>query len=112
MNIRHALILVVSVASLLSGCTTNPIAADQAHLDKLLRHRSWPRIEQIAKTEVKKREKLLGWPDTAAYLPFEHKDKAWVVAAMAETPVRRVVTLWIGDDGSVLEYKRHWEGER
>jgi len=109
MNIRHALILVVSVASLLSGCTT---PSDEAHLERLMRHRSWPRIEQIARTEVEKREKLLGWPDTAAYLPWEHKDKVWVVAAMAETPVRRVVTLWIGDDGSVLEYKRHWEGER
>jgi hypothetical protein len=109
MKIRRALILAVSIASLLSGCTTTSTSADEAHLDKLLRHRSWPGIEQIAKTEVKKREKLLGWPDTAAYLPWEHKDKVWVVAAMAETPVRRVVTLWIGDDGSVLEYKRDWE---
>src|SRR5258705_12070605 len=110
MKIRRALILAVSTASLLSGCTT---PSDEAHVERLMRHRSWPRIEQIAKTEVKKREKLLGWLDDASYLPAEHKDKVWLVMAMTGTPngdVQRVISLMIGDDGSVLAYKRYWEG--
>jgi hypothetical protein len=106
MKIRRALILAVSIASLLSGCTT---PGDEAHLERLMRHRSWPRIEQIAKTEVEKREKLLGWPDNASYLPMEHQDKVWDVMAMTGTPngdVQRVITLMIGDDGDVLAYQR------
>ncbi len=46
---------------------------------------------------------------------MEHKDKIWVVAAMAGTPngdVQRVVNLMIGDDGKILVYKRNWERER
>lgn len=112
MRIRHALILAVSIASLLSGCIT---ASDEARVERLMRHPSWPRIQQIATAEVKKREKLLGWPDTASYVPAEHKDKVWVIMAMTGTPngdVQRVVTVLIGDDGSILSYKRHWEGER
>ena len=110
MKIRRALILAVSIASLLSGCTT---PSDEAQLEGLMRHRSWPRIEQIAKTEVEKREKLLGWPDNASYVPTEHKDKVWVVMAMAGTPkgdVQRVIALMIGDNGAVQAYKRHWDG--
>ena len=109
MNIRHALILAASVTLLLSGCTT---PNDEARVERLMRHRSWPRIQQIATSEVTRREKLLGWPDTAVYVPAEHKDKVWVVTAMADAPMRRVVTLMIGDDGAVLGYKRHWEGVR
>jgi hypothetical protein len=109
MNIRHALILATSITLFVSGCTT---PNDEARVERLMRHRSWPRIQQIATAEVTKREKLLGWPDTAAYIPTEHKDKAWLVTAMAETPVSRVITLMIGDDGAVLAYKRHWEGGR
>jgi len=89
--------------------------SDEARVERLTRHRSWPRIQQIATAEVKQRERLLGWPDNAAYVPAEHKDKVWVVMAMTGTPngdVRRVVTLMIGDDGRILVYKRHWEGER
>ncbi len=110
MNIRHTFVLAVSIALLLSGCTTT---RDERHVERLLHHRSWPRIEQIAKDEVKKREKLSGWPDDAVYLPTEHKDRAWVVMAMAGTPngdVQRVISLMIGDDGAVLAYKRYWEG--
>src|SRR5580765_2216266 len=98
MNIRHTLILVVSGASLLSGCTsTTSTSADEGHLEKLLRHRDWPRIEQIARTEVKKREKL--WPDTAGYLPEEHAKRVWTVGAMPGDPhgggVKRIVILTI-----------------
>ena len=110
MNIRYALILAVSIASLLSGCTT---ASEEARVERLMRHRSWPRIQQIAAAECKKREKLLGWPDTASYLPEEHKDKVWSVMAMTGTPngdAQRVIALMIGDDGAVLAYKRYWEG--
>jgi hypothetical protein len=107
MKARHVLVLAVSIASFLSGCTPS----DEARVERLTRHRSWPRIQQVAETEVKKREKLFGWPDSAGYFPMEHKDGVWVVGAMAETPVHRVVTLMIGDDGTVLTYKRHWEGE-
>jgi hypothetical protein len=108
---KLALIAAASVVLLLSGCTT---PNDEAHVERLMRHRSWPRIEQVATAEVTRREKLLGWPDNALYLPSEHKDKVWAVAAMAGTPngdVRRVVTLLIGDDGDVLVYKRSWEGQ-
>ena len=80
-----------------------------------MRHRSWPRIQQIATAEVKNREKLLGWPDDAGYLPAEHKDKVWAVMTMTATPngdVERVIALTIGDDGAVLAYERHWKGER
>ena len=76
-----------------------------------MQHRSWPRIQEIAKAEVTKREKLLDWSDTATYIPAEHKDKVWVVMATAETPVRRTITLMIGEDGAVLTYKRNWEGQ-
>jgi len=60
MKTRYALILVVSIASLLSGCTTprDEASANEAHVQRLMRHRSWPRIQQIATAEVKKREKL------------------------------------------------------
>ena len=112
MKIRYALILAASIASLLSGCATT---SDEAHIERLMRHRSWPRIEQIAKDEVKKREKHLGgWPDNANYVPTEHKDKVWVVTAMTGTPggdLQRVIYLMIGDDGAVLTYKRYWQGE-
>ena len=114
MNMQRALILIVSVASLLSGCTTtNSTSADEARLKELLDHRSWPRIEQIARTEVKKRE--VAWPDTAAYLPEEHTKRVWIVTALSGTPdgdVGRVVILWISDDGDVLDYQRHSDGLR
>ena len=117
MKIRYALLLAVSVASLLSGCTTpsNEASVNEAHVQRLMRHRSWPRIQQIATAEVKNREKLLGWPDDAGYLPAEHKDKVWAVMTMTATPngdVERVIALTIGDDGAVLAYERHWKGER
>jgi len=51
------MILVVSVASLLSACTTTTTtSADEARVEKLLRHPSWPRIQQIATTGQKTRE--------------------------------------------------------
>jgi hypothetical protein len=112
MSIRHTLLLAVSISLFLIGCTT---PGDEAHLERLMGHRSWPRIQQIAKTEVETREKLLGWPDTAAYLPEEHKDGIWTVAAMSGTPtggVGRVVILTINDDGDVLAYQRRGEGLR
>ena len=110
MNIRYALILAVTTGLFLIGCTTT---RDERHVERLMRHRSWPRIQQIAETEVKKREIL--WPEPAGYLPVEHKDKIWVVTAMTGTPngdLQRVVILMIGDDGTVLAYKRKWKGER
>src|SRR5215212_5406672 len=57
MNVRYALILAITTALFLIGCTTTP---DERHLERLMRHRSWPGIQQIAQTEVKKREIL--WP--------------------------------------------------
>ena len=110
MNIRRALVLAVSIGLFLIGCTT---PRDEARVEKLLRHPSWPRIQQIATTEVKKREKLLGWPDTAAYLPYEHAKRVWTVGAMSGTSasdVGRVVILTISDDGGVLAYQRQWDG--
>ena len=115
MNIRHALVLTVSIGLFLIGCTTTP---EERHLDRLMRHHSWPRIQQVAETEVKKREKILGvqtWPDTATYLPMEHTKRVWTVGAMSATPndpVGRVVILTISDDGEVLAYERHWDGQR
>jgi hypothetical protein len=109
MNIRRTLILVVSVASLLSGCTTT---REERHLEKLLRHHDWPRIEQIARTEVKKREIL--WPDTAGYLPQEHIKGIWTVAAMPDEShggSERIVILMISDDGAVLSYQRFVDGK-
>ena len=111
MNIRYAFILAVTTGLFLIGCTTT---RDERHVERLMRHRAWPQIQQIAETEVKKRERLLGWPDTASYLPAEHKDKVWVVMAMTGTPngdVERAITLMIGDDGDVLAYQRHGMGE-
>jgi hypothetical protein len=110
MNIRHALILAVTTGLFLIGCTTTP---DERQVERLMRHRDWPRIQQIAETEVKKREIL--WPDHADYVPTEHKDKLWVVTAMTGTPkgdLQHAVTLMIGDDGTVLAYKRYSKGER
>src|SRR5438132_1139600 len=110
MNIRHALVLAVSIGLFLIGCTTS---RDEARLEGLMRHHSWPRIQQVAETEVKKRE--IWWPEPAGYAPTEHKDKIWVVTAMTGTPngdLQRAVMMMIGDDGKVLVYKRHWNGER
>jgi hypothetical protein len=112
MNIRHALVLAVSIGLFLIGCAT---PRDEARLERLLQHPSWPRIQQIAETEVKKREKILGWPDTAAYLPEEHAKRVWTITAMSGTPtggVGRVVILTISDDGDVLAYQRQSEGLR
>ena len=108
MNTRYALILAVTTGLFLIGCTTT---RDERHLERLLRHRDWPLIQQIAEKEVKKREIL--WPEPAGYLPEEHKDKIWVVMAIdRDTPeAQRMVMLMIGDDGKVLEYKRYWEGK-
>ena len=111
MNTRPALVLAVVSVLFLIGCSTTQ---DERHVEKLMRHSSWPRIEQIAKDEVKKREKLSNWPDDASYLPAEHKDKVWDVMAMAGTrngDVERTIALMIGDDGAVLAYKRYWKGE-
>src|SRR4051812_19543845 len=108
MNIRYALILAVTTGLFLIGCTTT---RDERHAERLMQHRSWPRIQQIAETEVKKREVL--WPEHADYLPMEHTDKIWGVTAMAGTPngdVQRTVMMMIGDDGTVLAYQRYWEG--
>ena len=110
MNTRYVFILAVTTGLFLIGCTTT---SDERHVERLMRHRDWPQIQQIAKKEVKKREIL--WPDSPGYLPEEHKDKIWVVTAMTGTPkgdLQRVVTLMIGDDGAVLVYKRNWKGER
>jgi hypothetical protein len=108
MNIRYALILAVTTGLFLIGCTTT---RDERHVERLIRHRSWSRIQQIAKTEVKKREIL--WPVPADYIPMEHNEKIWAVTAMTGTPkgdVQRVVMMMIGDDGKVLAYQRYWEG--
>ena len=110
--VRRAFILGVSITSILSGCTASN---DEARVESLMGHRSWPLIRLIAKSEVEKREKFSDWPDHAGYVPAEHKNKVWVVMAMAGTPngdVKRGVTLFIGDDGAVLVYKRNWEGTR
>src|SRR2546430_1268575 len=113
MNIRHVLILAVTTGLFLIGCTTT---RDERHLERLMRHHSWPRIQQVAETEVKKREKLLGvqtWPDTAAYLPMEHTKRVWTVGASSGTAasdVGRVVIL-TSDDGDVLAYERYWDGQ-
>jgi hypothetical protein len=109
MNIRYALTLAVTTSLFLIGCTTTH---DERPVESLMRHRDWPRIQRVAETEVKKREIL--WLDPADYLPQEHKDKIWVVMAMAGTPngdVQRVIILMIGDDGTVLEYERYWDGK-
>ncbi len=106
----YAFILAVTTGLFLIGCTTT---GDERHVERLMRHRSWPQIQQIAETEVKKREIL--WPDSASYVPTEHKDKIWVVTAMTGTPngdLQRVVMMTIGDDGKVLVYKWYREGER
>jgi hypothetical protein len=109
MNIRHTLVLAVSIILFLSGCET---PRDEIHVDSLMRHRSWPRIQQIAKAEVEKREKLLGWPKTAAYLPQDHRKKVWVVGAISEdTPPGHSVILTISDDGDVLTYQRYIDGQ-
>jgi hypothetical protein len=110
MNIRYALILAVTTGLFLIGCTTT---RDEGHVERLMQHPSWPRIQQIAETEVKKRE--VWWPEPARYVPTEHKDKIWDVTAMTGTPngdLKGVVMMIIGDDGTVLAYKRYWEGER
>jgi hypothetical protein len=109
-NIRHALILIVTMSLFLMGYTTT---RDERQVERLMGHRDWPRIQQVAEAEVKRREIL--WPDTASYVPVEHEDKVWVVSAMtgsANGDVQRVVTLMIGDDGGVMAYKRNWEGGR
>jgi hypothetical protein len=96
MNIRHALVLTVSIGLFLIGCTT---PRDEARLERLMQHSSWPRIQQIAETEVKKRE--ISWPEPVDYLPMEHKDTIWGVAAMTGTPsgdVQRVVMRHHADD--------------
>ena len=106
-------ILAVTTCLFLIGCTSDEGTRNEKHLERLMRQRDWPRIQQVAQTEVKKREIL--WPDTASYLPEDHKDKIWVVVAMTGTPngdVQREVTLMIGDDGNVMTYKRDWEGGR
>ena len=77
-----------------------------------MRHRDWPRIQQVAEREVKKRE--IVWPDHAGYLPMEHDDKIWAVTAMTGTPngdVERTVMMMIGDDGKVLSYQRYWKAQ-
>src|SRR4051812_35464671 len=100
MNIRHALILAVTTCLFLMGCATT---RDERHVESLMRHPSWPRVQQVAETEVKKREVL--WPERADYLPMEHKDKIWGVTAVTATrngDPQRVVMMMIEDDGKVL----------
>ena len=114
MNIRHALILAVTSVLFLIGCTTTHDEAtrNEKHIQSLMRHHDWPQIQQIAQQEVKQRE--IAWPDSADYLPTEHKDKLWAVTAMTGTPngdLQRVVMLMIGDDGKVLAYERYWNGQ-
>jgi hypothetical protein len=111
MNPRHALILAVTTGLFLIGCMSDEGTRNERHVDRLMRHRDWPLIQQIAEKEVKKREIL--WPEPAAgYLPAEHKDRVWVVMAIDRDTkeAQRMVMLMIGDDGKVLEYKRYWEG--
>jgi hypothetical protein len=113
MNIRYARILAVTTGLFLIGCTTarDEGARNERHVERLLRQRSWPRIEQVAETEVKKREIL--WPAHADYLPVEHKDKIWSVTAMTATPKgdgQRVVMMMIEEGGKVLTYQRYWDG--
>jgi hypothetical protein len=112
MNIRYALILIITTGLFLVGCTTDEGTRNERHIDRLMRHHDWPRIQQIAEREVKKRE--TSWPDTGSYLPQEHTDKIWAVGAMTATPngdVERVVILTIGNDGKVLAYQRYWKQE-
>ncbi len=113
MNIRYAFILAVTTGLFLIGCTTTDEGTrNERHVDRLMRHHDWPLIQQIAKKEVKNRE--TSWPDRADYVPAEHKNKIWTVAAMTGTPngdAERTVVLTIGHDGKVLAYKRYWKQE-
>ena len=110
MNTRYVLVLAVASVLFLTGCTTT---RDERHLARLMQHRDWPRIQQVAEAEVKRREQLSGWPDTAGYLPYDHTKKVWIVMAMSGTrsgDVGRVITLMISDDGNVLAYQPRSEG--
>jgi hypothetical protein len=112
MNIRYALILAVTTGLFLIGCASDEGTRNERHVEGLMRHRDWPRIQQIAEKEVKKREIL--WPAHADYVPIEHKDKVWSVTAMTGTrngDVERMVILTIEDDGTVGAYKRYWKGK-
>lgn len=113
MNIRYALFLVVTTGLFLIGCTSarDEGARNERHIEKLMRHRDWPLIRQIAEAEVKRREIL--WPERADYLPVLHEDKVWSVTAMtgaSNGDLQRVVVMAIGDDGKVQAYQRYREG--
>ena len=113
MTMWPKLLLAVSIGLFLMGCASDEGTRNERHVDRLMRHHSWPQIQQIAETEVKKRETL--WPEHAEYLPIEHKDKIWGVTAMTATPngdLQRVVILTISDDCHVLAYQRQSEGLR
>ena len=129
MNTRHALIVVITSASFLIACASDQAAQDERHVERLMRHRDWPRIQQVAETEVNKREifwpriqqvaetevnkREILWAETAAYVPMDHEDQAWSVTAMSgDRDLKRVVDLVIADDGTVLVYERNWDQDR
>jgi hypothetical protein len=111
MKTRYAPILALTIGLLLIGCATSDEGTrNQRHVDRLMRHHDWPLIQQITKKEVNHRE--TSWPEGADYVPSEHKDNIWTIAAMTGTPngdVERTVILTIGHDGKVLAYKRYWK---
>jgi hypothetical protein len=110
--VRPAVILALTTCLFLLGCASDEGTHNERHLEKLMRNRDWPRIQQVAEKEVKKREIL--WPDAAAYLPVDHKEKIWLVNAQTDTRnsgMQRTVVLTIADDGTVMDYQRYWDGK-
>jgi len=108
---RYALTLAAASCLLLVGCTSSRSEASHNNrdLEKLMRHGHWPQAKARAQKEVRKRE--VWWPDSAEYLPMDHTDKIWTISAMTGTPngdVERTVVVSIGDDDSIVAYKRYW----
>src|SRR5687767_3370139 len=89
MNARHALVLAVAGVLFLIGCTATgdrTTRRDERRLERMMRHRDWPRIRRVAEAEVTRRETAWPAPDRAEYLPVEYEDNVWGVTAMTATP--------------------------
>ena len=99
--------LAVTTCLFLMGCAST---RHERYVARLPLDSNWPRIQQVAETEVKRREVL--WPEKDSYNPTDHRKKIWVVTVIGSKrngEMQRMLTLLIEDDGTVLKYKRDWD---
>lgn len=104
MNIRRILGVGILIQLLAAGCASNQ---QFKRIDALRRDRAWPTIRAAAEIEIARREGNTQWSYSANYIPHQHTNGVWAVAALGAYPRDRFgdkIDLLIRDGGEVIKY--------